>query len=241
MSDYDVIVIGSGAGGGTLVHRLAPLRQEDPAARARGLPDSRAAELAGRGRLCRRPLPVGGHLVRRQGQGVRPAGALLRRRRDQDVRRGALPPARRGLRRGPVRRRRLAGLAHLLRRDGALLHAGGGALPGARCSRRGPHRAPGKRSLSLPGRLPRAAHPAALRRSRRRRLPALPRSLRGDVGRGEHALQRLRPLRQLRWLSLPGAREVRRRGDRGAARARARERHAADERRGGRSQHRRRR
>ena len=24
MSDYDVIVIGSGAGGGTLVHRLAP-------------------------------------------------------------------------------------------------------------------------------------------------------------------------------------------------------------------------
>ena len=37
-------------------------------------------------------------------------------------------------------------------------------------------RSPGKRSLSLPGRLPRAAHPAALGRSRRRRLPALPRS-----------------------------------------------------------------
>ena len=80
------------------------LRQEDPSAGARGLPDSRAAELAGRGRLRRRPLPVGGHLVRRQGQGVRPAGALLRRRRDQDVRRGALPPARRGLRRGPATR-----------------------------------------------------------------------------------------------------------------------------------------
>ena len=42
------------------------LRQEDPSAGARGLPDSRAAELAGRGRLRRRPLPVGGHLVRRR-------------------------------------------------------------------------------------------------------------------------------------------------------------------------------
>ena len=150
MSDYDVIVIGSGAGGGTLVHRLASIRQEDPSAGARGLPDSRAAELAGRGRLRRRPLPVGGHLVRRQGQAVRPAGALLRRRRDQDVRRGALPPARRGLRRGPVRGWRLAGLAHLLRRDGALLHAGGGALPGARCSRRGPHGAPASAPYPFP-------------------------------------------------------------------------------------------
>ena len=44
----------------------------------------------------------------------------------------------------------------------------------------------------------------------------------------------------MRWLALPRAREVRRRGDRGAAGARARERHAADELRGGRPQHRRR-
>ncbi len=47
MSDaYDVIVIGSGAGGGTLVHRLAAVRQADPPARARRLAPSRAAELA---------------------------------------------------------------------------------------------------------------------------------------------------------------------------------------------------
>ena len=61
----------------------------------------------------------------------------------------------------------------------------------------------------------------------------VPRSLRRDAGRGEHALQHLRALPRLRRLSLPGAREVGRRGDRGAARARARERHPADERRGG--------
>ena len=43
-----MIVIGSGAGGGTLVRQLAPSRQADPAARARRLAAARAAELAGR-------------------------------------------------------------------------------------------------------------------------------------------------------------------------------------------------
>ena len=47
MSDYDVIVIGSGAGGGTLAHRLATDRQADPAARARRLAAARARELVG--------------------------------------------------------------------------------------------------------------------------------------------------------------------------------------------------
>ncbi len=41
---YDVIIIGTGAGGGTLAHRLAP-GQADPAARARRLPPARAREL----------------------------------------------------------------------------------------------------------------------------------------------------------------------------------------------------
>ena len=45
---YDVIIIGSGAGGGTLAHHLAPSGQANPAARARGLAPARAAELARR-------------------------------------------------------------------------------------------------------------------------------------------------------------------------------------------------
>ena len=204
MSDYDVIVIGSGAGGGTLVHRLAGsgkkiLLLERGDFLTREPQNWRAEDVFVDGRYQSEDTwydakdkefaPQVHYFV---GGATKMFGAALYRLRAEDF--------------GEVQLRgwRLAGLAHLLRRDGALLHAGGGALPGARCSRRGPHGAPGKRSLSLPGRLPRAAHPAALGRSRRRRLPALPRSLRGDVGRGEHALQRLRPLRR-RWMACPAS------------------------------------
>ena len=51
--------------------------------------------------------------------------------------------------------------------------------------------------------------------------------------RGQHAVQQVRALRQLRRLPVRGAREVRRRGDRGAPGDRARQRDAADGRRGG--------
>ena len=50
-------------------------------------------------RVHRRALHLDGHLVRRRRQGVPAAGALLRRRRDEAVRRGAVPAAPAGLRR----------------------------------------------------------------------------------------------------------------------------------------------
>ena len=53
-----------------------------------------------------------------------------------------------------------------------------------------------------PGRLARAADPAARRRARRRRLPPLPRALRDPARRAEHAVQHVRALRELRRLSL---------------------------------------
>ena len=122
------------------------------------------------------------------------------------------------------------GLADRLRRDGAVLHAGRAALPGARRARRGPDRAAGERAVPVPGGLARAAHPAARRRPRGGRPPSVPRAVRRDAQRGEHAVQRLRALRDLRRLPVPRARQVRRRGARRAPGARAPERHAADER-----------
>ena len=96
---YDVIIIGTGAGGGTLAHTLAP--------------SGKRILLLERGNFLPRemenwdPEPVfvdgryisDGHLVRRRRQAVPAAGALLRRRRDQAVRRRAVPAAPAGLRR----------------------------------------------------------------------------------------------------------------------------------------------
>ena len=171
MSDYDVIVIGSGAGGGTLAHRLAPDRQADPAARARRLAAARARELVGARRLRRQPLRVARHVVRRRRQAVPAAGPLLRRRRDEALRRRALPPARRGLRRAAPPRRGLARVADRLRRDGAVLHRGRAAATSVHGARgEDPTEPPRERARTRSRRVvARAAHPAALRRPRGRR------------------------------------------------------------------------
>ena len=181
MSAYDVIIIGSGAGGG---HARAPSRslgQAHPAARARRLAAARAAELVRRRSVRREPLRLARHLVRRRRQAVPAAGPLLRRRRHQALRRRAVPLPQRGLRRAAPPRRDLARVADLLRADGALLHAGRAALPGARRARRGPHRTAGQRAVPVPGGLARAAHRAARRGLRRRRAAPVPRALRRDA------------------------------------------------------------
>ena len=142
MSHYDVIVIGSGAGGGTLVHRLAPSGQAGAAARARRLAAARAAELVGGGRLRRQPLrlartpgttthgkPFQPQIHYFVGGATKLYGAALYRLREEDF--GELDAP----------RRHLARVAGRLRRVRALLHAGRAALPGARRARRGPDRA----------------------------------------------------------------------------------------------------
>ena len=63
-TDYDVIIIGQRAGGGTLARHLAPSGKTHPAARAWGLAAARAGKL-GRGRRVREePLRLQRHLVR---------------------------------------------------------------------------------------------------------------------------------------------------------------------------------
>ena len=137
---YDVIVIGTGAGGGTFAHRLAPsgkrvllLERGDYLPRERDNWDSTAVFVKGKYRApefwldrARRRVPAGGQ--------------LLRRRQHQVLRRGAVPAAPAGLRRAPPPRRDLPGVADRVRRSGAVLHPGRAPLRRARPARRGPDR-----------------------------------------------------------------------------------------------------
>ncbi len=166
---YDVIIIGSGRGRRHARAPPCPLRQAHPAAGARRLAAPRAAELVGRRRVRREPLRLSGHVVRRGRQALPAAGALLRGRRDQALRRGSLPLPQRGLLRAPPPRRDLARLADLLRGYGALLHQGRAALSGARRARRGSDRTARQRALPLPSRLARAPHRSSSPRTSRRR------------------------------------------------------------------------
>ena len=211
-ADYDVIIIGSGAGGGTLAAAPRAVRQADPDPRARRLAAARGRELGLQGGLRRQPLRAQGDLVRRQGQAVPAGHPLLGRRRDEAVRRGALPAAARGLRRAAPPRRHLAGLADLVRRDGAVLHQGRAAVRGPRQPRRGLDRGPTRaRQYPFPALDPRAAHPAAVRRPRAGRLPPVPCAVRRPAAGGRPAQQPLHPLPDVRRLPVPRAGQVRRR------------------------------
>ena len=194
MERYDVIIIGSGAGGGTLASRLAPsgkrillLERGDWLPRE---PQNWTTQRC----LHRQPLRLGGHLVRRKGRAFPAAGPLLRRRGDQAVRRRALSPSQGGLRRAPASRRHLARMADPVRRARAVLHPRRAAVRGPRRAGRGPDRTTGECPLSLPGRRARASDPAAGRRSRRGRIPAVPRPVRREAERRRHAVQQVHPL-----------------------------------------------
>ena len=136
-TDYDVIIIGTGAGGGTLLHALAPTGKRILVLERGDFVPREKDNWRYQGGQPRRPLQHQGDLARQGRQAAPPAHELLRRRQHQVLRRRALPPAPRGLRRDQAPRRRLAGLAHRLRRARALLHAGRAALPRARRARRG--------------------------------------------------------------------------------------------------------
>ena len=96
---YDVIIIGSGAGGGTLAHRLAPsgkrvliLERGDYLPRERDNWDSTAVFVRGQ-------VPGAGVLVRQGRPRVPAGGQLLRRWQHQVLRCRAVPAAPGGLRR----------------------------------------------------------------------------------------------------------------------------------------------
>ena len=90
----------------------------------------------------------------------------------------------------------------------------------------------GQRPVPVPGRLARAADPAALGRSRPGRLPPVPRAMRRAPARGRHAQQPVHPVRDVRWLPVARPGQVRRRDLRRPPGAAAPERDAADQRAG---------
>ena len=180
---YDVIIIGTGAGGGTLAAELAPFGKRILLLERGGWLPREQANWNAEDVFVDNRYVSKDTWYDKNGKRVSARRPLLRRRRDQDVRRRALPPARARLRRAPTPGRHLARLADLVRRDGAVLHARREPLPGARRARRGSHRAARERALSAPGGLARAAHPAAPRRSGAGRLPAVPHAVRHHAER----------------------------------------------------------
>ena len=174
MEHYDVIIIGTGAGGGTLAHKLAPSGKRILLLERGGyLP--REPENWDSREVFRKERYLDDELwYDKDGDAVQAAPAVLRRRQHQVLRGDPVPPARARLRRGPALRRRLAGVADLLRRPRALLRRGREALPRPRPGGRGPDRAAALGPVPVPGRLARAADPAALRRLRAHRAPSVP-------------------------------------------------------------------
>ena len=234
MSDsYDVIIIGSGAGGGTLARHLAPSGKRILLLERGDWLPREPQNWSRRRRVRRQPLHLGGHLVRRGWQAVPAAGALLRRRGHEAVRRRAVPAASRGLRRAAPPRR------HLARRGRSPTRTWSPTTrrpsSSTRCTARAA-RTPPSRRPARPTRFPAVSHEPRIQQLSDDLAAVghapVPRPLRRDARRGQHALQRLRALLDLRRLPVPGARQVRRRGAGGAAGARARQRHAADERDG---------
>ena len=240
MSSYDVIVIGSGAGGGTLVQHLAPSGKRILLLERGDWLPREPAELERRRRVRRQPV----HLARtpgstRTGQGLPAAGPLLRRGRHQALRRGALPPA----------RRRTSGSCATTTASRPR-----GPSPTTRWSRTTPRPSSSTRCTASVARIRRSRPPSAPYPfpavSHEPRIQQLSDDLaaaglpaRSTPRAGSCSTRRTCRYSacvrcaDLRRLPLSRPREVRCRGARRAAGPRAPERHAADERAGRRASH----
>ncbi len=209
---YDVIIIGTGAGGGTLAHRLAPTGKRILLLERGGYLPREPENWDCEGGLRQGALP---HAARRGSTGTAsaftPHAAVLRRRQHEGLRRDPLPPARARLRRGAALRRRLAGLADLLRRLRALLRRGRAALPRPRPARA---RTRPSRHRSGPFPYPAVSHEPRIqqlsRRPRAGRSPPLPPPGGRRPRRGRSREGPLRALRRVRRLPVPHGRQGRR-------------------------------
>ena len=207
---YDVVIIGSGAGGGTLAWKLAPSGKRILLLERGGyLPASATTGTRPRSfsRASTRPTRSG----TTEGRRVHARAELLRRRQHQVLRRRSVPAAPRGLRGDHASRRRLPRLAALL--PGLRAVVRGGRTPVLRPRRRGrgPDRRPPQQRLPVSGGAARAAHPAAARRPREARLasvaPAHRRPPRPGRPRRRRTRESVHPVRPGGRLPVRGGRE----------------------------------
>ena len=112
---YDVIIIGSGAGGGTLAYRLAPSGKRILMLERGGYLPREKENWNTDAVFVRRMLQNDGDVVRPGRPAVPPRHPLLCRRQHEVLRRGAAAVPRARLRRGAACRRHLAGVADVLR------------------------------------------------------------------------------------------------------------------------------
>ena len=176
MGHYDVIIIGTGAGGGTLARHLAPsgkrvLLLERGGWLPREPQNVSAEEVFVNGRYVSTDTwryengevfqPEVHYFV---GGATKMYGAALYRLRAEDF--------------GELRHHDGISPAWPIAYDAMEPYytRAEQLLPGARRARRGPDRAAGQRAVSVPGGVARAAHPEALRRSRQDRSPPVPRA-----------------------------------------------------------------
>ena len=243
---YDVVIIGSGAGGGTLAWKLAPDRQADPAPRARRLPPPRARQLGHRGGVPARQV----HDRRRRGSTTTATSSRPSRTTTSAATPSSTAPRCSGLRPQDFGehhppRRHLAGVAVELRRLRAVVRRRPRTC--TRCTAPPARTRPtALAAASTPTpRFARAADPAAQRRPREARpapvAPAARRDARPGRRRRRRAHEHVHPLRPRRRLPVPGGRQGRRADRRGRSGARAPQRRARTQRQGGAARDRRRR
>ena len=214
---YDIVIIGSGAGGGTIAHALAPtgarililergdfVPQEDENWSAAAVwKDLRYRTRGAVARRARRRVPA--------------LHALQRRRQHEVLGQRALPAAPRGLSGAAARRRRVAGVADRLRNARAVLRSRRAAV--STCAARSATIPPSRRAGRIRFRRCRTRPGMARLATRLRALGLHPSPLPlglispGDAGG-------LPPVQHLQLVPLPDPREERRRRHRGAARAR---------------------
>ena len=205
---YDVIIIGTGAGGGTLAYALAPSGKRILLLERGDYVRREKENWSSRGRQPRGALQHQGSVARQGREAAPPPHQLLCRRQHQVLWRGAVPPAQGGLRRAAPPRRHLARLADQRTTSSSRTTPRRSAsMPGPRRTRGGPDRPSGQRAVPVPRRQSRATHSATARRSDSSwgyqpfHVP-----LGVMLDERDPTEQRLHPLRHLRRVPLPGSR-----------------------------------
>ena len=175
--EYDVIVIGTGAGGGTLAHTIAQtgkrillLERGDFLTKELGTGIQTPSSSTG---STSHPIPGTTRTARRSSRRCTTSSAAPPRCTGRPCTGYARKTSA-----SQARRRHLPGLAGQLHRLRAVVHQGGVALPGTRQPRRGSHRGSLVAAVSVAGGVARAASPGHFRCSRPGRLPPVPCTLR---------------------------------------------------------------